>query len=239
MKRAMENQSKSAVLQWIIPFAVPMVVVLVILFNFAVKSKESAQQIVTDDMLTATKRYAEILAGELDTMSRAVRSVCSILEQDGTLSDAQAAALMRIAADSTEADNVEFCDSSGKGIDQSGNEISIEEEQYFQNILETGESLLYVGADEHIKQESVVVVERLANDRFMLLFYPVEKLNGLLADDEALSSSAFLALIDAEGMVLSSSGADSRMLDGGNLLETVRTNEPGRSEEHTSELQSP
>ena len=48
MKRAMENQSKSAVLQWIIPFAVPMVVVLVILFNFAVKSKESAQQIVTD-----------------------------------------------------------------------------------------------------------------------------------------------------------------------------------------------
>ncbi len=230
MKRAMENQSKSAVLQWIIPFAVPMVVVLVILFNFAVKSKESAQQIVTDDMLTATKRYAEILAGELDTMSRAVRSVCSILEQDGTLSDAQAAALMRIAADSTEADNVEFCDSSGKGIDQSGNEISIEEEQYFQNILETGESLLYVGADEHIKQESVVVVERLANDRFMLLFYPVEKLNGLLADDEALSSSAFLALIDAEGMVLSSSGADSRMLDGGNLLETVRTNEPGTAE---------
>ena len=220
MKRAMENQSKSAVLQWIIPFAVPMVVVLVILFNFAVKSKESAQQIVTDDMLTATKRYAEILAGELDTMSRAVRSVCSILEQDGTLSDAQAAALMRIAADSTEADNVEFCDSSGKGIDQSGNEISIEEEQYFQNILETGESLLYVGADEHIKQESVVVVERLANDRFMLLFYPVEKLNGLLADDEALSSSAFLALIDA----------GSRMLDGGNLLETVRTNEPGTAE---------
>lgn len=70
MKRAMENQSKSAVLQWIIPFAVPMVVVLVILFNFAGKSKESAQQVVTDDMLTATKRYAEILADELDTMSR-------------------------------------------------------------------------------------------------------------------------------------------------------------------------
>ena len=93
---------------------------------------------------------------------------------------------------------MEFCDSNGKGIDQSGNEISIEEEQYFQNILETGESLLYVGVDEHIKQESVVVVERLANGRFMLLFYPVEKLNGLLADDEALSSSAFLALIDAE-----------------------------------------
>ena len=60
MKRAMENQSKSTVLQWIIPFAVPMVVVLVILFNFAGKSKESARQVVTDDMLTATKRYAEI-----------------------------------------------------------------------------------------------------------------------------------------------------------------------------------
>ena len=225
MKKSMENQNKPAVLQWIVPFAVPMVVVLIILFNFSMKSKVMAQKVIMDDMLAATQRYAEILANELDTMGSVVKSICGVLERDQTLSDAQIAELVKITADSTSAIRAELCDSSGEGIDQDGSPISIGQEQYFQNILASDGSPLYVGADEHMEQESVVVVERLDSGRFMLLFYPVEKFDGLMAGGNE-EAGAFLALIDAEGMVLSTSGAGSGLLGGGNLLQAIRTDDP-------------
>lgn len=236
VKKSMENQNRSAVLQWIVPFVVPVVIVLIILFNFSVKSKADARQAVTDDMLVSTQRYAEILANELDTMSRVVGSVCSVLEQDRTLSDTQAADLIKVVADSTVADRVEFCDNNGEGIDQSGSKISIGQEQYFQDILAADSALMYVGADVHTEQESIVVVERLESGRFMLLFYPVEKFDGLLSG-ENLEAGAFLVLMDADGMVLSSAGAGSGMLTGGNLLEAIRTDNP-ETAGHISECAS-
>ena len=225
MKKSVENQNKHSVLQWIIPFAVPMVVVLIILCHFAIRSKASAQQAVTEGMLTATRRYAEILAGELETMGRVVRSVCGVVEQDQTLSDIQIAALMKIAADSTEAIRVEFCDNDGIGIDESGNAISVGEEEYFRQIRDSDESLLYLGTDEHRDQQSIVVVEHLDSGRLMLLFYPVEKFEGLLSGKD-LESGAFLAVIDEEGMVLSASGPESGMLSSGNLLDAIQTDNP-------------
>lgn len=225
MKKSMKNPNKHSVLQWIVPFAVPMVVVLIILFNFALRSKVGAQRAVEENMLTSTRRYAEILANELETMGRVIRSICGVLEQDETLSEAQIADLVKVAADSTEAVRVEFCDHDGIGIDQSGNAISIGEEEYFQRIQASDEALLYVGADEHMDQESMVVVERLNSGRLMLLFYPVEKFDGLLSGDD-LDSGAFLAVIDEEGRVMSASGEESGMLGGGNLLEAIQGGNP-------------
>lgn len=221
----MEKQSEHSVLKWAVPFAAPMIVVLIIIFNFSVKSGASARQIVADNMMLSTRRSAEILVNELKTMGRVIKSICGVLEQDQTLNDTQISDLVKSTADSTEALRVEFCDDNGNGIDQSGNTISIGEEEYFQRILASDEELLYIGADEYIDQESIVVVERLDSGRFMLIFYPVEKFNGLLSEENS-DSGAFLALIDEEGMVLSTSGAPSGMLSAGNLLDAIRTDNP-------------
>lgn len=229
MKKSTEGQNKPAVLQWIVPFAIPMVVVLLILFNFSMKSKVNAQKRISEDMLASAQRYAEIVANELDTMSSVVRSVCAVLEQDQTLSDTQTAELVKITAKSTSAARAEFCDGTGEGIDQAGNRISIGQEQYFQKIAASDGSLFFVGADEQMEQESMVVVERLDSGRFMLLFYPVERFDGLLTDKDQ-AAGAFLALIDEKGRVLSESGTGSGLFDGGNLLDAVRTDDPKAAE---------
>lgn len=225
VKKSIESHRGHSVLSWIVPFAVPMIAVLVILSDFSVKSSASARQAVIDNMMLSARRSAEILADELETMGRVIRAISGVLEQDQTLSDTQTADLVKSTADSTGALRVEFCDNNGKGIDQSGNEISIGEEEYFQSIRNSDESLLYVEEDEYMGRKSIVVEERLGSGRFMLIFYPVEKFDSLLSE-ENLDSGAFLALIDKDGMVISTSGARSGMLDGGNLLEAIRTGNP-------------
>ncbi len=224
---SMENQNKPSVLHWILPFAVPMIVVLIILFNFLVRSNRSAKEAVADSILRSTQRYTDSLGDELRLIGKVVGFVCNMLDEDQTLSDAQVVGLVQIAADCTEATRIELCDSKGRGIDQSGEAVSIGEEQYFQKILASEESLLYVEENEHMPQQSIAVVERLGRDggSYMLIFYPIEKFDGLLSGED-LDSGAFLALLDEEGRVLSSSGAKSVMLEGGNLLEAVGSDDP-------------
>ena len=65
----MEKKNKSSVLQWIVLFAVPMIVVLIILFNFSVRTNEDAKEAVSEDMLHSAGRYAKELANELETVS--------------------------------------------------------------------------------------------------------------------------------------------------------------------------
>ena len=62
---SMENQNKPSVLHWILPFAVPMIVVLIILFNFLVRSNRSAKEAVADSILRSTQRYTDSLGDEL------------------------------------------------------------------------------------------------------------------------------------------------------------------------------
>lgn len=228
---SMENQNKSSVWQRILPFTVPMIVVVIILFNFSVRSNRSAKEAVADNMLRSTQRYTDSLGDELRVIGKVVRSVCNMLDQDRTLNDAQVIELVEIVADCTEATRIELCDSEGQGIDQSGKPISIGEEKYFQEVLASKASLLYVEENEHMTQQSIAVVERLGRDggSYMLIFYPIEKFDVLLSGED-LDSGAFLVLLDEEGRVLSSAGADSAMLEGGNLLEAVRIKDAGAAD---------
>lgn len=228
----MEKKSKSSVLQWVVPFAVPMIVVVIILFNFSAKSNAAARQSVADDLRRSARRYAEGLSSELELTDRVVKSVCAILEADQALDDAQIVELARIVADCTEAFRAEVCDRDGNGVDLLGNTISIGETKYFQEIQASDSRLLYIEGDDVKGERSIVVAERIRRDdrSYMLLFYPVEKFDSMLSEED-LDSGAFLALLDREGRILSASGAESAMLSGENLLETIQSENPEAAEE--------
>ena len=223
----MEKKNKPSVLQWIIPFAIPMIIVLIILFNFSVRTNTNAKESVSDDMFRSARRYAKEVVNELETVGRAVNSVCTMLEQDQTLDDEQIVALVRIVADCAEASRAELCNGEGNGVDQLGNKVSVGEEPYFQEIQISDSPFLYIEGEDDAAKRSILVVERVGKDErnFMLLYYPVEKFDSLLCEED-LESGAFLALIDSAGRILSASGSESKMIEGGNLLEAVQGADP-------------
>lgn len=226
MKRLVENQNKSSFLHWIIPFAVPMVVVLIILFNFSVRSNAKAEESVMDEMTMTAQRYTESLAGQLETSSRVVVSVRTVVEEDSSLSEQQIVALLKVVGECTEAAEVKLCDDSGNGINQSGETVSIGKEEYFQEVL-SGTTLFYVEESEPTMQQFIVAVQRMKREdkNLMLIFYPVEKFDGMLSAKEQ-PSGTFLTLLDAEGRVLSVSGTDGEMFSGMNLVEDLRAENP-------------
>ena len=224
---SMGNQNKHSVLHWILLFVVPMAVVLLIMLFFSAGSNRNAKEEVADNVLRSTQNYTDSLRDELRMIAKMVGAVCNMLEQDQTLSDVQVAELLQIVEDCTEASRVELCDSEGYGIDQSGKSISIGEEKYFQEILISEKILLYVDENGNMPQRSIVIAERLSRNggSYMLIFYPIEKFDGMLSR-ESPDPGVFLALLDEEGRVLSSSGEDSVMLRDGNFLEIVRACDP-------------
>lgn len=227
----MEKQNRPVVLQWIVPFAVPMIVVLIILLIFSVRSSESAKASVSEDMLVMAQQYAESLGNKLGTIDRVAGAVCDMLEQDQTLTGTQIIELLKIVADCTEADKVELCDSEGKGIDQSGEEISIGNQNYFQEVLLSEETLLYAEGNDHTERQSIVVAERInrGGGSYMLGFYPVDSLKGLLSEDD-LDCGTFLALVDADGGILSVFGAENTLQNNNSLPESVRTGDADAAE---------
>lgn len=227
----MEKQNRPVVLQWILPFAVPMIVVLIILLIFSVRSSESAKASVSEDMLVMAQQYAESLGNKLGTIDRVAGTICDMLEQDQTLTGTQIIELLKIVTDCTEADKVELCDSEGKGIDQSGEEISIGNQNYFQEVLLSEETLLYAEGNDHTEGQSIVVAERInrGGGSYILGFYPVESLKGLLSEDD-LDCGTFLALLDADGGILSVFGAESILQSNNNLPESVRTGDADAAE---------
>lgn len=216
----MESQNRSAIASWVVPSALLMIVVVVMLFNFSTKSSAEAADQVSRNLIKSTQSYGESFVHEIETLAKVSRPVKLLLEQDAAWDLTRAANMAAILSSCTDAGRIILCDGDGNGADQSGEAVSIGGEEYFQN-LQQNESATYVYYDGQ-----VIAVERIKRENgvnYLLLFYSMEKFNNLMSKSD-FDSNSFLALVDAEGMVLGSAGAkNSKALQGSNLLETIKS----------------
>ncbi|MCD7724067.1 MAG: sensor domain-containing diguanylate cyclase [Clostridiales bacterium] len=222
----MENQNKSVTFQWFVTSAILMIVVLVMLFNFSIKSSADAEEEVYTDLIQSTQQYADSFLAELETVRMVSQPVIKLLEQKEALDDEEYfVELIEALASESDAYQVCLCDTAGQGINQLGESVSISDTDYFQAILNSGNiSYLFTEEADEQSQKTIVIVERVSSDTgrgYLLMYYSMAQFEGLLSKTD-LDVNAFLVLVDSEGDILGTSGADNALLEGGNLLETIK-----------------
>lgn len=220
-----ESQNRTIALQWVIPSTIMVIVVFVMLFNFTNKSRTEALQTVSRDLIESTESYGDKFLSELSTMEKIANPIKLLLEKDITESNEYAARLLKSLENSTGAYKIYYCDSEGNGINSENRQISIGESEMLQVMTES-EDIPYIYTEEgsYLGRKTVVVVKRVNrpdSTNYLLMYYPLDQFRTILNKSE-FDTDTFLALVDSDGKILGTSGADSVLLDGENLLDNIR-----------------
>ena len=223
----MENQNRSIAFSWIVPSAILMIVVLTMLFSFSLKSSSEATEAVSKNLIEATEQYSNKCWVEFNSLKVVAQPIKKLLEKEGIQDKKYVAELTDVLASGSSAGKVYFCDKTGQGIDQSGEDISLADKEYFQTILSSsGTSYIYTEEETDVAAKVIVVAEPVVtsnNDEgYLLTYYSLDKFSNLLSKSD-LEVNAFLALVDSEGKIIGTSGAKSGILESGNLVEAVES----------------
>ena len=223
----MENQNRSIAFSWIVPSAILMIVVLTMLFSFSLKSSSEATEAVSKNLIEATEQYSDKCWVEFNSLKAVAQPIKKLLEKEGIQDKKYVAELTDVLDSGSSAGKVYFCDKTGQGIDQSGEDISLADKEYFQTILSSsGTSYIYTEEETDVAAKVIVVAEPVVtsnNDEgYLLMYYSLDKFSNLLSKSD-LEVNAFLALVDSEGKIIGTSGAKSGILESGNLVEAVES----------------
>ncbi|MCH5263216.1 MAG: GGDEF domain-containing protein [Lachnospiraceae bacterium] len=220
----MEKQNRSAVMAWIVPALILIIVIFVMMFNFSSKSSADASETISRNLIRSAQTYGENFSNELEILSRVAGPFCVWLEQNPKLDESHAAEMAEILYSCTSAHRVIYCDSDGQGVDQAGESVSVGNEEYFRNILQS-DTLSYVYVDEEGTNGAIAVVQRIDRENgqyYVLMYFSMDKFSELMTKSD-FDASSFLILIDSEGRILGSAGAtESNLLQSANLLETLQ-----------------
>lgn len=223
----MENQNRSIAFSWIVPSAILMIVVFTMLFSFSLKSSSEATEAVSKNLIEATEQYSNKCWVEFNSLKAVAQPIKKLIEKEGIQDKKYVAELTDVLASGSSAGKVYFCDKTGQGIDQSGEDISLADKEYFQTILSSsGTSYIYTEEETDVAAKVIVVAEPVVtsnNDEgYLLMYYSLDKFSNLLSKSD-LEVNAFLALVDSEGKIIGTSGAKSGILESGNLVEAVES----------------
>lgn len=217
----MEKQNKTAVVSWIIPGMILILVIFIMMFNFSSKSRASATDTISRNLIKSAQDYGDAFLNQLELLSSVADPFRILLEKNAELGETYMADMTAILYSCTDAYRVVCCDVGGEGVDQNGEKVSVGGETYFETVSQS-DTVSYVYTEEG--DGTVVVVQRVSREsglHYILLYYSMDKFGSLLSQSD-YDASAFLALVDGKGNILGVSGAaDSAVLAGGNVLDTV------------------
>ena len=220
----MEKQNRSAIVSWIVPALILVIVISVMMYNFSSKSSADASDMISRNLIKSAQTYGENFSDELEVLSRVASPFCLLLEQNAGLGANQMSDMTEILYSCTSAYKVVFCDSDGQGVDHNRESVSIGNEEYFQNIRQS-DTLSYVYIDEEGENGAVVVAQRVNRDsglHYMLMYYSMDRFSELMAKTD-FDANSFLALITSDGTIIGISGAEhSKLLQNANLLDTLQ-----------------
>lgn len=227
MNKTMENQNRSIAFSWIVPSAILMIVVIAMLFSFSLKSSSEATEEVSKKLIEATEQYSNKCWVELNSLKTVAQPIKKLLEKEGIQDKEYVAELIDVLASGSNAGKVYFCDATGQGVNQLGEDISLVDTEYFQAVLNSsGTSYIYTEEESDVSAKVIVVAEPVVTGTgdvgYLLMYYSMDRFKGVLSKSD-LEVNAFLALVDSEGEIIGTSGAQSGILESGNLVEAVES----------------
>ncbi len=239
-----DEQTKSAVMQWLVPTILLIAVVIVMLFNFSAKSGQSAAEEVENNMINITEKYATRVNHKVESMTETGKPIGFLMKEFVGKDEDFIVDMAEILCENSEAYAVIYCDADGRGICQDGSLIRIGELSYSSNLFvdnSDGEinekeekvisnqgivKFIYVTNDEiGFGTEAIISIISLGKEKYsdrLLMYYPVDNIKNLFKKSE-FDADAFYALMDPEGTIMEWTGSKSKFVENENLWATIKS----------------
>ena len=221
----MEDKTRAIAVQWIVPSGILAMVIIIMLFNFSTKSRLSANDTVTRNMTATAATCADNFREQLTLLETIGEPVAELLGDQSSLESVYAVKMARLAMKYSGAYAVCVIDEDGKGVDDTGEKISIADRDYFDEINSAKESGHYFVLDDGIKGTNAIItsipIDREKGRGHLLLFYPLNNFEALVKQNDFVSWNT-VALVNGEGTFLIVSGTGNEWKQGENLYTVLQ-----------------
>ena len=220
-----DNMRCSILIQCGIPIIIFFTVILVLVRNFSIISKNSAKESIYNRLINKSNEYATILNHRLTEMTYAGQSAAAIIGNEENIDYKKwntYAVLIKKSVDSPYL--VAIVDMNGKGVSSNSEKIDLSREEYF---TETFTQKYIITKDDGILNKaafiSVIPINKERDTIGMLYVYTsISDFENMLPINGFDGSPAF-ALIDSKGKILKTAGVDTYFTQGENLIEHVKS----------------
>ncbi len=232
-----DRQTKSAIIQWMIPAAILVILIIVMLTDFSLKSRQAAADNVASLYLSKAEKYAEEVNYEIKGMTAAGKTIMQLIYEEKWMSAKRVAKMEKALYENSDAYAVLYYGGWGLGVLHDESRVEITEAGYFQEIRNALARMreeqksenapliyyTYVFKDELGTGNSAVIAALTGGEKeeILLMYYPVEKLDALFTQP-TFESNAFYAVVDADGEMIKVNGADNVLAEGGNIWKALK-----------------
>lgn len=236
-----DKKTRAALIQWLIPSAVLLLIVVIMLIDFSVTSKKRVAEELEEEIVSVTNGYAQRLYTELNTMTEAGLMAADLYKEYPDSSEKYLQMLAIVLGENTFAQGIVISDKKGNGITHEGKHVNISEELYFKERGDISHNYTYIDKSDIFTGNfivSEVPIYRNGNiEKYLFLYYPIERLAGMVKKIE-FDSRAFYAIVKADGEIINSVGTQSVLLEK-NLLESLKQAEFYKGDYEKLELKFP
>ncbi|MCH5249793.1 MAG: GGDEF domain-containing protein [Lachnospiraceae bacterium] len=227
----MNNQVKSITLKWIGPGVIFVIVLVIMLFNFANKSQLNANNIVNRNLMTSAEICARKFNEDITLLEKVGKPIAEILShsmEQKTLDQdlSYEVELLEVAVSHSGAYTAYICDENGNAINNEGNKSSIREKDYFDDLIEEeGISYLYTYDDGEGLDAVIVSVPILSegkNKLDLVLFYSLKNISKMVKKFD-FNLWSIETIMDSDGNVIASYGNYGYWKQGDNLFEVLQS----------------
>lgn len=227
-----DKQTKSVIMQWLIPTVILVIILVVMLTDFSTQSQQAAADNVAKSYVNAAEKYAEEVKYEIQGMAAAGKTIIQLICEEPGISEKKVVEMERALYENSDAYAVVYYGGRGLGVMHDGLKVEITEARYFQGIKdglikksrEQKEaaapmiSYTYVFKDEIGIGNSAIVAALTggSGEDLLLMYYPVKKLDGLFIQPE-FESNAFYTVISPDGQIIKVNGSGQGLVEGGNI----------------------
>lgn len=202
-----DNHDNKAVVQWLVPSSIMLLVIIFLLIRFSVTSRQAESQEVEDRLISSAQFYVSSVVQMLDSIQKSGDTAAKYM---GQLYEEEVDIPAMLEAVHTSANTYEtvICDITGNGYRLSGESVEIGQTSYFDQIL-SGSNMVYT-AKEGIDEKSAIVIvspikwyENVTG--YVLNYYDTANFENIFKRSD-FGTGAFYILMEKDGSVVATAG---------------------------------
>lgn len=234
-----EKKTRGAILQWLVPTFLLVIIVIVMLFNFSVKSSQTVADEVNKMLVDNAQRYATRMNYELVKMSDAGKPIGYLMKGYISSNKRFMVEMSEALRYSTDAYAVVYYANGDEGLLHDGTQVKLTQMSYFSRIEE---AMSDVGNDSsgdvavryiHVEKDelgtdkeaiiAIISVDGEIEGDKLLMYYPMEQLSKMF-DLKEYDGNCFFVIMNPEGEIMVKAGVSSNFLSKDNLWSAIKAN---------------
>ena len=199
------------------PISLLLVLILILLYNFAIISNNAAKSVIEDDLTIETENFTYQIRDELSIMTRMGSAFSDMLNVLSIESANQALPIIGTLCDNSNAYMVVYCDTKGIGVTQSGIKVNVKKDNILRSDKGSSQYYTYIQKENIMQAEAIVSVIPVAEEDevngYILMYYSVSHVRKLFAQSSEFSNAFLIFSVD-NGEVITTEGLNQQPTKG-------------------------